>query len=173
MGCGKSTLGKQLALNMHKPFIDIDIEIEQAEGKSIADIFQWDGEKRFRTAEHCILIDIINKYTDAVIATGGGTPCFNDNMELMYFHGLTVYLKLSPQHLLQRIINSNKIRPLMNTKEKEKKLNWVTQLLALREPYYNKAHITVDALNLKAETLLHYISYFNDFNTNNSYQDHL
>lgn len=163
MGSGKSTLGKQLALEINYSFIDLDKKIEFEEEKSISEIFLSKGEDTFRKLEHQVLQKCISEHKNTVIATGGGTPCFYNNIELMQKNGIVVYLKLNVTYLQQRISNSKKIRPLIPTKNEEKQLEWINQTLAQREVFYNKAHLIVDALNIQASTLLKYLSNFEQF----------
>ena len=86
MGCGKSTIGKMVAKEMNYTFIDLDREIEAAENRSITDIFKEDGEKAFRAIEAQFIIDISQK-EKVIIACGGGTPCFGNNMSIMNMKG--------------------------------------------------------------------------------------
>src|SRR3982750_1343717 len=93
MGCGKSKLGKQLAKKLNHEFIDFDELIEEQSGKKISEIFKDDGQPAFRNLETEIL-KRVSALNDIVVSTGGGTPCFNDNMKLMNASGITVYLRM-------------------------------------------------------------------------------
>ena len=102
MGSGKSTAGKKLASLMGWTFVDLDKKIEEFAGKSIPEIFAQDGETSFREIEAKILRSL-NSLKNTVISTGGGTPCYSDNMEYMLDTGLTLYLKLTPGQLKSRL----------------------------------------------------------------------
>lgn len=99
MGSGKTTLGKPLAARLGYRFIDLDKAIEEGEGSTVGEIFAVRGEAHFRTLEHKYLQNIVSHGGDLVVSTGGGTPCFGGNMELMNASGVTVYFKLSPAML--------------------------------------------------------------------------
>ena len=94
MGSGKSTVGKRLAANLKWSFIDLDERIETETGMKISSIFSEKGELHFRHIESKVLRDLKNE-ENTIISTGGGTPCFNENMDFMTRTGLTVYLKMS------------------------------------------------------------------------------
>ena len=102
MGCGKSTLGKKLAYNIEYDFIDLDIYIQEQEGKSIKEIFVENGEDYFRKLERACLKKVINN-KKTVISVGGGTPCYFDNIQLMNENGLTIYINMHPKYLISRL----------------------------------------------------------------------
>ena len=96
MASGKSTFGKELAKDKGLPFLDLDESVESREGRSISEIFAKEGEEYFRKREREILHEICNEADEFVLATGGGTPCFFDNMDYMNQAGTTVFLNTSP-----------------------------------------------------------------------------
>ena len=98
MGAGKTTVGKALAKSMDLSFIDLDVYIENRFRKQISSIFAEKGEDGFRKIEQNMLHEV-SDFEDCVISTGGGTPCFFDNMEYMKQHGTTVYLQVSVDEL--------------------------------------------------------------------------
>ena len=98
MGCGKSTIGRTLAKQLGVRFLDMDTLLEQRCGKSVAEIFTETGETGFRQSEREVLAELTSE-REAIVATGGGAPCFFDNMETMNRAGLTVYFKMSPEKL--------------------------------------------------------------------------
>ena len=110
MGSGKSSTGKKLANLLHFDFFDTDTEIERITGKTISQIFATDGEDFFREKEREIIAELSQK-DNVVVSTGGGTPCFFDNMQLMNQTGLTIYLHANPKMLKQRLITNKKQRP--------------------------------------------------------------
>ena len=138
MGCGKTLIGKKLAEKLKYDFYDIDTEIEKIACKSVIKIFEEDGESRFREFEKQVLLSLSAK-NKAVIATGGGTPCFDDNMEIIKKTGLSVYIKLSAESLFERLETTKKTRPLIASKNKSQLHSFITELLKQREPCYLKA----------------------------------
>ncbi len=143
MGSGKSTAGKKLAARLGWSFIDLDERIESSTGMKINEIFHKRGEKSFRETETDQL-HRLEKIKNAVISTGGGTPCFNGNMDFMLTTGLTVYLCLTPVQLKSRLETSGSERPLIRDLGKEDLLNYIIKTLEEREKWYLKADIVVD-----------------------------
>lgn len=156
MGCGKSSVGKKLAVRLKSDFIDIDGSIEKMTGKSIAQIFEEDGEDQFRQLERSILVSLCSR-SNVVVATGGGAPCFFDNMLLMKKSGTTIYLKMHPDSLASRILASDTERPLVKRLSKEDMPIYIAQHLKEREVYYNKAHIIIKGESLKIDDLEHLV----------------
>lgn len=152
MGCGKSTSGKHLARYLNFDFIDLDIEFENREKINIPGYFEKYGEESFRKTERQILHSIDTE-KNVVVATGGGTPCFFDNMEYMRNTGITVFLQLPSVLLCKRLINSHNIRPKLQDKEPGELKIWAEQLIQERTLYYKKAHIIIDARTLTSATL--------------------
>jgi shikimate kinase len=152
MGCGKTTAGKKLASILNWDFIDCDKVIEQKAGKRISDIFFDDGESHFRELESETLKELGN-HEGSVISTGGGSPCFGDNMEFMIQSGLTVYMKLTPSQLKSRLADSKTDRPLIKNIDDHDLVDFISVKLAEREKYYNMADITVDCFNLDIHSL--------------------
>lgn len=152
MGSGKTTAGKKLAAVMGWPFFDLDKKIEEKAGKSIPDIFSQDGENYFRLIESEAL-KTIDYETDVIVSTGGGTPCFSDNMDFMLKTGLTVYLKLNPLQLLSRLSGSKGERPLIKNFNREELLVFIEEKLNFREPWYNRAEIIIEGIDIDIKTL--------------------
>lgn len=143
MGSGKTTLGRPLASRLGYDFLDLDKVIEEGEGSTVGEIFAARGEEYFRTLERRYLQDIIVHGGNAVVSTGGGTPCFNGNMELMNTNGITVYLKLSPGMLADRLMATKVCRPLLAGKSPEELLQYIVDTLAVREEHYERANVVV------------------------------
>lgn len=143
MGSGKTTLGRPLASRLGYDFLDLDKVIEEGEGSTVVEIFAAQGEEYFRTLERRYLQDIIVHGGNAVVSTGGGTPCFNGNMELMNTNGITVYLKLSPGMLADRLMAARVCRPLLAGKSPEELLQYIVDTLAVREEHYERANVVV------------------------------
>jgi len=144
MGCGKSTVGRMLAPALKWRFIDLDKYIEDKEGRTIPEIFAAEGESFFRQLENEALQDIVSM-EDVVVATGGGAPCFLNNMQLMNESGLTVYLKVAPEELFLRLGPGKTERPLLAGKSDEELIAFIREKLGEREPWYLQAKETADA----------------------------
>jgi len=112
MGSGKSTTGKKLASGLGWSFVDLDKKIEEETGRKIPEIFSKQGEEYFREVERRVL-RAMESLSEVVISTGGGAPCYHDNMEHMLGNGITIYLKLTPVQLKQRLAVSKGERPLI------------------------------------------------------------
>lgn len=153
MGCGKSSHGKKLAKALATSFIDLDNYIEKKEGMSIDEIFTKSGEDAFREKETMYLNQVIARYANAVIALGGGTPCFNDNIKTILKNGTLIYIQMVPEALFNRIENAVIPRPLLKGKTPEESLEFIKALLKKRESYYNQAHITVNGIDLTTAKL--------------------
>ena len=152
MGSGKSTYGRKLAKKMNHEFIDLDHYIESREKESIKHIFSHQGEDRFREIERECLLEILKK-DNYVLATGGGTPCFYDNMKVMNQYGLTIYLKLDIKTLVSRLINAKINRPLIWGKSEKELTDFIKKTLKKRKKYYKKAHLTINAKDLDIRRL--------------------
>ena len=137
MGSGKSTVGKTLSEKMHKPFIDLDSEIEKATGKNISEIFDTDGEKQFRKME----TKQLKQYSESIVACGGGIVLNDENREFINENGFTILLTASMEELSHRLSDSGN-RPLLaddNTEEALTKL-WLERQLH----YLNTADFTIE-----------------------------
>lgn len=151
MGCGKSTKAKQLANRLDCPVIDLDAEIVKSQEMSIAEYFEQHGEAAFRKLESETLKTFDYPAT-CVVATGGGLPCFFDNMEWMNANGKTIYLQMTPPQLVSRLHNREK-RPLLKGMDDDQLLAFIEMKLAERNPFYNQAQIVINAFDLDAEIL--------------------
>jgi shikimate kinase len=154
MGSGKSTAGKRLANKLECEFFDVDEMIRKEENESIEAIFQQKGEHYFRKLETKLLRNLPDDNKNYVIATGGGLPCHDGNMEYMNKHGITVYLQMSPGQLFHRLNHAKQERPLLKNKTDEEVVEYIEGLLNQRKYFYNKAHIIYDGFNLKINELL-------------------
>jgi shikimate kinase len=152
MGSGKSTLGAQLARLVGYQFIDMDHMIEETAEMSILEIFNDHGEEVFRKWEYDILHELCRR-EKLVISTGGGAPCHSNMMDLMNTHGTTIYLKLSPEALKTRLIQSSAERPLIMGKSEPELLDFIKSLLEKREPFYKQATHIVDGISLQSQDL--------------------
>jgi shikimate kinase len=136
---GKSHWGKLLAAHYGVPFTDLDTLIERTAGRTISDIFSRSGEDTFRTLEHQCLKDLLTNTTGPlVVACGGGTPCFFNNMDIMKQHGTVVWLNAAIPYLLKNASTDNTVRPLIAPNEDPAER--LEQLLRSRKEYYSRAH---------------------------------
>lgn len=152
MGCGKSTKAKQLATRLACPVIDLDAVIVAEQGKTIAEYFAENGEAAFRELERETLKNY-NYPETCVVATGGGLPCFFDNMQWMNANGRTIYLQMTPPQLVSRLHNREK-RPLLKDMDDEQLLAFVELKLAERNAFYTQAQRVVNAFDLEVEELV-------------------
>ena len=139
MGSGKTTVGKRLAKKLNLQFIDMDLFIENRYHKTISALFEEKGEAGFREIERNALHEVID-FENVVISTGGGVPCFFDNMEVMNQAGTTIYLKVSVKELVKRLRTGKQQRPLLKEKNQEEMTDFIAVNIEKREKFYNKAN---------------------------------
>lgn len=149
MGSGKSTVGKKLARFLNFRFIDLDREIELEAGCSIPKIFGESGEEYFRKMEQETLCKVISLQENIVVSTGGGTPCYFDNIKLINNSGISIYLKMEVSALCHRVQNSTVNRPLLKDLDEEAQKTKVEELLTERSVFYEQAGIMVNGLDIK------------------------
>lgn len=148
MGCGKSTHGKKLASVFKTPFVDLDNYIQKHENKTIQFIFDNEGEDEFRRLETKYLQQVINENNTAVISLGGGTVCFNNNIDTIKQNGILIYIEMPAAALAQRLKNSKQKRPLLNGLMPEEYETFIEKRLTDRNPYYRQAHIITNGISL-------------------------
>ncbi len=156
MGSGKSTVGKSLSDILNYDFIDLDRLIETEYNQTIPQIFATKGEKEFRSMEHNTLKKLINK-DNVIIACGGGTPCFYNNLELMNNNGNTIYLKISLDTLVKRLKTEKDSRPLIANKTDEELRKFVNRQMIKREDVYHQAQYIVKGKELNVNELAVFI----------------
>ena len=146
MGCGKSHIGKKLATKTGAQFVDLDTEIERKENQSISEIFKNKGEIYFRKSETQVLKRLLEQQKSFVLALGGGTPCYGQNLELIKSGDCqSFYLKLSVKSLTQRLWEEKGKRPLINTIKTERKLEeFIQKHLFERRFYYMQSDFNID-----------------------------
>ncbi|HOY32077.1 MAG TPA: shikimate kinase [Bacteroidales bacterium] len=137
MGSGKTIIGSMLAEKLSWHFLDMDILIKKKSGKTITKLFELHGECTFREMERDLLSEIFTIDKNLVVASGGGAPCYSGNMDRMNKNGITIYIKLSPDLLFERLQHHLNDRPLLSDKKNLK--SYIMQTLAERENYYNNA----------------------------------
>ena len=138
MAAGKTTLGKALARDLGLQFIDLDHYIESRYRCTVSQLFAERGEEAFRQIEHNMLHEVA-EFEDVVISTGGGTPCFFDNMDYMNAQGITVFLEASVDVIHTRLTIARTQRPLVANKNADELRQYITDMLERRNPYYSQA----------------------------------
>lgn len=152
MGCGKSTLGRTVAeLLPEVSFIDLDAYITDKAGCTVADYFARHGEESFRVLERDALHEVTLANPDAIIACGGGTPCFFDNMEWMNAHGTTVLLEADVEALHRRLMRKRYRRPLIAALNDDELRRFIVTTLEQRRPFYSRAQLTFGSDLLESE----------------------
>lgn len=148
MGAGKTTLGKAFAQKLQIPFIDLDWYIEERFHKTVGELFTERGEAGFRELERKMLHEVA-EFENVVISTGGGAPCFFDNMEFMNNAGQTVFLNVHPDVLFRRLRVAKQQRPILQGKEDDELKAFIIQTLEKRAPFYTQARYTFNADELE------------------------
>ena len=143
MCVGKTTVGKALAKELGVTFYDLDWYIEERFHTKVARIFAEEGEARFRDLERRMLHEVA-EFENIVLSCGGGTPCHFDNMAYLNSVSQTFYLEATPETILQHLAMSRGERPLLKGKSPEELRTFVTEQLAERRPFYEKARHTIE-----------------------------
>ena len=157
MGSGKSRLGRRFSEFLNTQFVDMDHYIEERNCKTVPQIFAEEGEEEFRKKERKALEEL-SEFTDIVIATGGGAPCFFDNMDLMNRTGETIYLNIDPGILADRLLKSKNERPLIKGKSREELLAFIDETLKVRDIYYSRAKYQITRPDVDLDELKKLIS---------------
>lgn len=160
MGSGKTHWGKQVAERLQLPFYDLDEVIIQSEQKSVNDIFAASGEEYFRVKEKDMLEKLVEENESMVLSTGGGTPCFFNNIDLMKKYGTVVWLNTHVDILLNRLIKERMHRPLLKGISDQDLKIFIIRKLNERRMYYEQADVIIDkedaiSMNDFIQTVLH------------------
>lgn len=152
MGSGKTHWGRIWAQKNQLSFFDLDEQIEKTVGETVADIFEKKGEENFREMERYVLrkFDVKNNF---VMACGGGTPCFMDNLQWMNEQGTTIYLQSTPLQILEKVMDEKQERPLLKKLNSSELLFFIEQKLKEREPFYQQAKHILDTNILTTTSL--------------------
>ena len=153
MGAGKTTTACRLAQRLGWEVADTDALFEENYKISVNDFFNKYDEPLYRKLESEVL-KATEGLENVVVSTGGGTACYFDNMEWMNSHGLTVFLRISPQAAVDRVIHSRHKRPLAEGKSEKELTEFVNSHYASRMPFYEQARLTVKSEDLDVEGLL-------------------
>lgn len=159
MYSGKTTIGKKLAQHLDYKFYDIDTEIENKIHHSVADIFKLFGEDTFRKLEQQTLKELLQK-DDVIIACGGGTPCFFDNMQQIKEKSISIYIKVDIKHIIARQKYSKAERPLLSDKTEKEIRQYITESLDDRKKYYSQADIISEDFNFSIKSIVEKLSNF-------------
>lgn len=158
MGCGKSTLGRKLALSLNLTFIDLDTFLEERYFRTIPQIFAVEGEAGFRSKERKVLEEV-SAFDDVIVATGGGAPCFFDNMDLMNNSGFCVFLDVAVDSLVFRLIHARIERPLIKGESPEELREFIELMMGKRRPFYEKARYILKGAEISPEQVIELIKY--------------
>ncbi len=153
MGCGKTSVGKRMASRLGYSFYDTDQAVEHQQGARVGDIFRNLGESAFREMERAAL-QATAQFDKVVVATGGGTPCWFDNMDFINRHGTSVYLKMGPAALQHRLENAVRKRPMIDGLKGEALRDFIAEKLAERESFYQRAHSVVQAESVRPSAIV-------------------
>lgn len=157
MGAGKTTVGKDLSKRLGLSFIDLDCYIEGRYLRTVSQLFAEKGEDAFREIERKMLHEVA-MFEDVLISTGGGAPCFFDNMKFMNESGTTVYLQVSVEELAKRLEICKHTRPILQGHSGDSLVAFIAENLEKRNPYYTQASIVFDAEKMLTETDVNEIS---------------
>lgn len=154
MGSGKTHRGRQLSQKLNIPFFDLDEQIVNDENRSISDIFEQEGEEYFRLREKDVLHIITESHASFVMACGGGTPCYFNNIEYMNQSGTTVWLNTPIPVLFERLMKEKDKRPLVKELSGEQLRSFIVKKYSDRKIYYEQASITIEEENLQLDQII-------------------
>ena len=147
-------MGKELRDRQRLNFFDLDEEIEKREGVTVGEIFANHGEARFRQVEAEVLRSILLEEDDFLMATGGGAPCFHDNMTVINSNGVSVFLDVSPETLVKRLQSKGlEERPLLNDSTDGDLLEKISRIRSKRLPVYLKSALVITNDNITSKDL--------------------
>jgi shikimate kinase len=154
MGSGKTHWGQLLSNKLQLPFYDLDTIVTEKEGKSISDIFSEKGEEYFRYKEKESLEELVNDHDQFILSSGGGTPCFFNNIEFMKKNGKVVWLNTSVDVLKQRLVKERQSRPMISDVGEKELKSYIIRKLGERKMYYEQADLMVNEEGIMLEPLV-------------------
>lgn len=154
MGCGKTHWGREMSQKLQFPFFDLDSLIEEREGKSITAIFAEMGEEYFRMLEKDVLYLITESHESFVMATGGGTPCFFNNIDYMKRRGTAVWINTSVDSLHSRLVKEKEKRPLISSISDDELRGFIIKKYADRKIFYQQAQVILNEEDVTLERLI-------------------
>lgn len=161
MGCGKTHWGKILSEKFHVPFFDLDEKIVEQQGKSISEIFEEEGEEHFRLLEKDVLHLLTESHENFVMATGGGTPCFYNNIDYLKKQGTVVWINCSTDCLYKRLIKEKEKRPLIKNISDEELKSYIIKKYSSRKIFYQQANVILPEDVITIENLVNKIFHAN------------
>jgi shikimate kinase len=157
MGCGKTYWGKKLSEKLKMPFFDLDEKIAENEGKSIPEIFANEGEEYFRLLEKDVLHLLTESHETFVMATGGGTPCFFNNIDYLKKKGTVVWINCSTDCLYQRLLKEKSQRPLISKINDSELKSYIVRKYSSRKIFYQQANVILPEENIALDQLVNRI----------------
>jgi shikimate kinase len=154
MGSGKTHWGRLLSEKLNIPFFDLDEQIVQHEGKSVLELFNEKGEEHFRLLEKDLLYIIAGSHASFVMACGGGTPCYYNNIEYMKQEGTVVWINAPLEILFERLVKEKDKRPLIRNLSDEQLKSFIYKKYAGRKLYYEQADVAVDEEPVQLDHLI-------------------
>jgi len=154
MGCGKTHLGRLLSDRLKIPFIDLDEKIAGMQGRSIAEIFARDGEEHFRLLEKDALHLLSESHETFVMATGGGTPCFYNNIDYLKKQGIVVWLNCSTDTLYKRLLAEKDKRPLIQNVDNADLKSFIIKKYSGRKIFYQQANVILPEEKISLDSLV-------------------
>ncbi len=154
MGSGKTHWGNMLSKKLNLPFFDLDEQIIANEEKSIEEIFTIYGEEYFRLLEKDVLHIITESHESFIMATGGGTPCFFNNIDYLKKNGMPVWINTSVDVLFARLLKDGGKRPLIKNLTDQQLKEFIIKKYADRKIYYQQAELIIDDETTSLESLV-------------------
>ena len=154
MGSGKTHWGRLLSEKLSMRFFDLDEQVTEHAGKSIAEIFATEGEEHFRLMEKEVLYIVSESHDSFIMACGGGSPCYFNNIEYMNQSGTTVWINTPIDTLFQRLIGEKEKRPLIKQLSDEQLKGFIAKKFSDRKIYYEQASVTVDEEPVQLDQLI-------------------
>ena len=154
MGCGKTHWGKQLSEKLMLPFFDLDEKIEEHEERTVNKIFESEGEEYFRLLEKDVLHLLTENHESFVMACGGGTPCFFNNIDYLKKNGVTIWINCSMDNLYNRLVKEKETRPLIKDLSDEQLRSYISNKFRGRRIFYQQASLTFQEEEMTLDDLV-------------------